>query len=1206
MASGVPVESPVRIEVSLTPRLNLAFHQNAVPFLRELLVVNDGENDIANVTLRLASEPGFLTSREWRIDGIGRGQRFHVSGLDVALDAGLLSRLTEAEAAQVVFTLASADGGEVARLVQPIELLPRTHWSGIGHVPEMVAAFVQPNDPAVERILVKAADVLREHGRDPALNGYQGGPKRAWELASAIWTAVGARGLTYALPPASFEHAGQKVRAPSHVLDSGLATCLDSTLLFCACLEQCGLNPVVVFTRGHAFAGLWLKAEEFSTAVIDDVTALRKRAKLNELLLFETTHVTERPLPAFGRAVERGARQIAESEDEAFEMAVDVRRARMQRIRPLASAEAAVTEAVASAAELEPTFEAAPDLPDDAIIPDEVPTTPQGRLDRWQRKLLDLSLRNGLLNFRASKRVIQLDAPDPGRIEDLLALGRRLRLSPRPDVMDGADPRSDTVYQRRFGEDGRRSHAIEALDRDQVFVGLTENELDSRLVDLFRQARANLQEGGANTLFLALGFLVWRRGDADEKGYRAPLILLPVTLERKSIRSGFSLLAHEDEPRFNPTLLEMLRQDFKLHLPYGDGDLPKDDHGLDIAGIWRHVAHAVKDLKGWEVAEEVALSTFSFAKFLMWKDMVDRTDQLKRNPVVRHLIDTPRDPYPRGDGFIAPRTLDAALAPDQTFCPLPADSSQLSAVMTAARGKDFVLVGPPGTGKSQTIANLIAQCLAERKTVLFVSEKIAALDVVYRRLRDVGLGDFCLELHSNKARKLDVIEQLRQAWEAKGVLDAEEWRQEAQRLKRLRDELNAYVEHLHAKHRNGLTAYLAMGRIIADRALPRLGLSWPSVDAHGADQYRELADLAESLDVHVQAIGVIGGGPLAVVAHGEWSPHWQQSLLRSADSVVTAADDLTMAAQAFRQAAGLPDLGLGQRAREGLASLATSLPRAAGRDWRFVLRSDAGAVAESLRAGLDLLKRHREAMSALSPPWHLDLAAKVRRAIDLVARHREVASALSVPFAPDVAALDATGLRRNWERAESAWFLGKMFGKRRVRKALAPLVPRGREPDLPADLDHLIALRQIEADIGALRGLAESTGAPWVGLDTDLDRMEAALRFQGALGAARGGAPWDEQGLSVVADGRCGPAMAAELGRLRHLRELERQIAALADLGPRSGGVWAGLRTDIDEVERALAFQASLTTAISLVASTAEEVAAVKGRLERLIGDGNA
>jgi hypothetical protein len=118
--------------------------------------------------------------------------------------------------------------------------------------------------------------------------------------------------LDYALPPASFEHRGQKIRGATQVADSGLGTCMDLALLFCSTLEQIGLNPLVVFTRGHAFAGVWLKSEEFSTTVVDDVTALRKRLKLKELLLFETTLVTQRPPVPFSRAVDVGAEQLSE------------------------------------------------------------------------------------------------------------------------------------------------------------------------------------------------------------------------------------------------------------------------------------------------------------------------------------------------------------------------------------------------------------------------------------------------------------------------------------------------------------------------------------------------------------------------------------------------------------------------------------------------------------------------------------------------------------------------------------------------------------------------------------------------------------------------------------------------------------------------------------------------------------------------------
>ena len=229
-------------------------------------------------------------------------------------------------------------------------------------------------------------------------------------------------------------------------------------------------------------------------------------------------------------------------------------------------------------------------------------------------KLLDLSLRNNLLNFKAGKKSLKLESPDPAALEDILASGKKLKLLTRPDLMDGADPRDQALYELREREDVRRLHALDALKRHEVFVGLSSTEMEARLIELYRGARTALQEGGSNTLYLALGFLSWERADKGGQKYRAPLVLIPVTLERKSARSGFSMVLHDDEPRFNPTLIEMLRQDFELNLGSLETELPRDDSGLDIDAIWKAVGRAVKDIAGWEVVEDVVLSMFSFRK----------------------------------------------------------------------------------------------------------------------------------------------------------------------------------------------------------------------------------------------------------------------------------------------------------------------------------------------------------------------------------------------------------------------------------------------------------------------------------------------------------------------------------------------------------------------------------------------------------------
>lgn len=1145
-----PIEQSLRIESTLVPKLNLAHAQNAVPTLRELSVVNGSSKRIRELELRIESVPAVLKSRSWRIEEIEAGSRYHVTDLDIQLDGAMLSCLVEADQATVSLVLRQVGENlaELTRLKCSVDLLPRNHWGGFSDLPDLVAAFVQPNEPAVERLLKRAADILRKNSKSPALDGYNGGPRRAWELASSIWSAIAAMGLDYALPPASFELAGQKVRTSAHIAESGLATCFDLALLFCSAIEQAGLNPILVFIKGHAFAGVWLKKEEFSTTVVDDVTALRKRVKLQELALFETTLVTQRPAPSFSYATQVGAQQISAENEESFELAIDIRRARLQRIKPLASSEPPLSSHDIEPYEIsEPPLEEAPDLPDEdfSVEPDLEMQNPNDRLARWQRKLLDLSLRNNLLNFRGGKKSLKLEAPEPGAIEDLLADGHVLKLLPRPDLMDGADPRDLAIYEGREREDLRREHALDALKRREVFVGIAGDELEARLVDLYRTARNTLQEGGANTLFLALGFLSWTRDDKAGQRYRAPLILVPVTLSRKSVRSGFTLTLHDDEPRFNPTLIEMLRQDFKLNLGVVDGELPKDDSGLDVAAIWKSVSYAVKDIKGWEVTDDVVLATFSFAKYLMWKDLTERTDQLRENPVVRHLIDTPRESYPSGIAFPHPQTLDYEFSPEQTFCPLPADSSQLSAVMAAARGKDFVLIGPPGTGKSQTISNLIAQCLAEGKKVLFVSEKIAALDVVYRRLRETGLGEFCLELHSSKARKLDVLAQLQKSWEARGEVDPETWRAEVARLKRLRDELNGYVERLHFRHANGMTLYEAIGCMVDGKDISALPLSWNTPNAHDRVAMQAIREVVDRLEVNAQALGIdtLANHPLAAIMHNDWSPSWQQGVIDAARGVLPLAQAVTQSYNRFMQAAGLPPVVLNRRARGAISELARTLPNAAGRDWRFAFRVDARTMCERLKVGILLISQHRALQNAWSPqsaqsvePPDTVADETVRQGVELLAQIQQATQQLSVRYSSAVEQLDLQQLNDRWAKAEKAFWPRSWFGKCKVRKQL--------------------------------RGAVADAGKPNFAQDIHLLGRIAALRTEG-------------------------------------ITRIERQLADYEDLWETTAGLWMGLKTRVDEVEQALRFQTAIAAAIAHLAGTPEQIGAIKAPLERLIGEGN-
>ncbi|NHJ97829.1 DUF4011 domain-containing protein, partial [Klebsiella quasipneumoniae subsp. similipneumoniae] len=271
--------------------------------------------------------------------------------------------------------------------------------------------------------------------------------------------------------------------------------------------------------------------------------------------------------------------------EDVFHAAIDSRRARMQKIRPLALGVTRLEEQPDAEEVISHGFEDAPSLPDvDIDIETAGEKEAGGRLVQWQRKLLDLTTRNRLLHLPESAKGIRLICANPGHLEDKLAEGKRIRIVPLPDLESGG--RDAELYQQLTNENLREEYAQIALERGEVVSAMEKYRLESSLIDLYRKSKSDLEEGGANTLFLAVGFLKWKKSADDPKSYSAPLILLPIQLDRKSVLSGVTMRLLEEEPRFNLTLLELLHNDFALTINGLDGDLPTDESGVDVDGIW--------------------------------------------------------------------------------------------------------------------------------------------------------------------------------------------------------------------------------------------------------------------------------------------------------------------------------------------------------------------------------------------------------------------------------------------------------------------------------------------------------------------------------------------------------------------------------------------------------------------------------------------
>ncbi len=439
------------------------------------------------------------------------------------------------------------------------------------------------------------------------------------------------------------------------------------------------------------------------------------------------------------------------------------------------------------------------------------------KFDLWERKLLDLSTRNSLLNLRIKGNSIPLFVPGCAKIEDYIAQEKNFSIISRGDeeeieeeeaseeteakeVPDAVKPVEETgakeepapleamaaeaekqEEKEETTEEAKPEENTEASSEDKpvqeaapeaaaakapakkknikkipakdytiedlpkitefqeyiekqyekgvLVSSLTSAVLDKNIKTLYRGAKTSMEENGANTLFLACGFLKWYEKDRKDPCY-APILLIPVELVKK-FGIKYTMRRRDEDVQFNVTVSEKLRQDFKIDFDSFSKELPTDENGVDVPKIFEQIREVVKPLKTWEVIDSCVLGLFSFSQFVMWNDMHSHRDEIAQNKIVKSLING------QLEWDYEDISASGKVPEEDVYLPIVADASQLAAIKRAGEGTSFVLHGPPGTGKSQTITSIIANCLANGKKVLFAADKKAALDVVYKRLEKI-------------------------------------------------------------------------------------------------------------------------------------------------------------------------------------------------------------------------------------------------------------------------------------------------------------------------------------------------------------------------------------------------------------------------------------------------------------------------------------
>lgn len=458
------------------------------------------------------------------------------------------------------------------------------------------------------------------------------------------------------------------------------------------------------------------------------------------------------------------------------------------------------------------------------------------KIGALRKNLLDLTMRNKLLNFKPQTRSIRVVNEIPTELYQLMVLeDKKLRFMPRkvnesyktvsqnvvgkdninPDILEISD--NENIYETpiidtRIYQEELKLKKLDISDKEASLLWklplpnqkvskkhrnllLQTNheaeELQKRLFYINQQSKSMLEEQGYNILYLALGFLEWNENNEPNVMRRAPLILIPVTLERKKVRGSFKLVWTGEDIISNISLQEKLLE-YGIELP--DFEMPEQKEG--IYHYFESVIEAIEPMKNWNIIYDIYLSFFSFTKFVMFKDLDPQSWDglpITENSIITALFDHPEV---LGVSEFHEEDVDKKLRSDKIYHVVDADSSQIAVIEESKSGKNMVVEGPPGTGKSQTIVNLISELIANDKTVLFVSEKMAALEVVKDRLDSIGLGEFCLELHSHKSNKKNVLKELEKSiYNQHPTLSS--FDEEFDELEKLKMELNQYNHILH-------------------------------------------------------------------------------------------------------------------------------------------------------------------------------------------------------------------------------------------------------------------------------------------------------------------------------------------------------------------------------------------------------------------------
>lgn len=886
-----PATGKVTADMKVSKTVNyLLYRYKESRIIRELTVTNNSDENLEGLKLRFSTTPAFAAAKTVSID-VGPHSTYTMNTEDLLPNIGYLKKLDEKVPCTVHMTVMRGEE-ELFSAAESTMVQPLNEWPGYRMGPGLLACYILPNTPWVNDILTRASQLLKEETGNGSLSAYYWEkPERVRQTVGAIYRAIYETELVYAPMPASFEYFGQRVRMQDEVMTQKKGNCVELSNLFCAALEQAGLNPFSVGEEGHMKLGVWLVDETFPEITTTDATVVKNLLEQGKIQLIEATLCVQ------GTDFKTAC---SSAEDlSTFQYCIDIKKARMAGYTPLPlefdtdESPENKEEENAEHAEDKPTAVQESAAEELEFLTSAEATTGDVRYARWRRENMDMTSRSALLHLKIGG-TIPIFVPE---LDDLVnALQEPMMLKARPQQWK---PKEELSFALVVENAPGTEMIQKGLAQKSLITPFTKKELETAAAAM--AAAVGKRQEKKCVIYVYAGILRYVLPDKASSGcFQAPVLLYPAELCKLAGGAGYSLCRIGDA-EINEVLIEKLRQYCGLDLSrLYDADLAQEQL---ISRTLGYVNAGIASMKDWSVVPTAGVAAFAMPSCDIYSELTNHRPAIEKHPIVESLMNGQLHPSLaeelHEDG-IWEQERDLLLT-------MPLDPSQKGAVSAAARGKSFILYGGPGTGKSVTIAVILEDSITHKKRTIFISDKATAIEAVRQQLENHGIAPFCLHLTTGKQSKQYIVQQLQRVVDLQNCSEFDtDYQRQQIKTEAARSAFQGYYDVLYTPQPCGMSLHQLIDKYIpyeektgfqtGTLAAPEVLNDKERMEAQ-EDLFLQIADVAQQLSPAEH--------PLRTITLSHHTPEKEEALRESLSARYHALDALAAAGHQLSAAAGM-------------------------------------------------------------------------------------------------------------------------------------------------------------------------------------------------------------------------------------------------------------------------------------------------------------